>query len=84
MVIHGVDYDVLEWSEVLDLPDETLLYVGEVKRDKLGDCYIGIVTAYNVGRRYNKKVLYSKPYGSSYINIRNYKNKIYLRRKEGN
>lgn len=61
-------------KELRELPDGTAVTVTEIRRDRMGGSWHGVSRVMEVGTREGKKVLYSLPWKSSFLPIRNYKN----------
>ena len=61
-------------KELRELPAGTVVQVTEIKHDCLGGSRPGVTRAMEVGTRGGKKVLYSLPWRSSFLPIRNYRN----------
>lgn len=61
-------------KELRKLPDGATVKVTEIRRDRMGGSYHGISEIREVGTYKGKKVLYSLPWRSSFLPIRDYKN----------
>lgn len=56
------------------LPEGATVKVTEIRRDRMGGSYPGVSEIMEVGTHQGKKVLYSLPWRSSFLPIRDYKN----------
>lgn len=71
----GCRYRELSTEDVRSLPEETEIYVAELYDGKIDE-----ISRYVTGLRYKRPVLYKEPFRNIFVNIGDFKNRMYLRK----